>query len=129
MRGHHRGESVSPSLTARTNVFRVSQAAESARGPVDQARVRLPGVSDRWVTAGAAALPARSPAWHGCSIGPCARDTRLTEATMMFLDCPAYLDQDGAVRCGLPAEVRCRFTMRSTDGPIESAMIRCPAGH
>ena len=48
---------------------------------------------------------------------------------MMFLNCPAYLDHDGAVRCGLPAEVRCRFTMRSTDGPIEGAMIRCPAGH
>jgi hypothetical protein len=48
---------------------------------------------------------------------------------MMFLDCPAYLDQDGAARCGLPAEVRCRFTMRSTDGPVESAMIKCPAGH
>jgi hypothetical protein len=48
---------------------------------------------------------------------------------MMFLDCPAYLDPDGAVRCGLPAEVRCHFTMRSTDGPVESAMIRCPAGH
>jgi hypothetical protein len=48
---------------------------------------------------------------------------------MMFLDCPAYLDQDGALRCGLPAEVRCRFTMCSTDGPVESAMIRCPAGH
>jgi len=48
---------------------------------------------------------------------------------MMFLDCPAYLDQDGAARCGLPAEVRCRFTMHSTDGPMESAMIRCPAGH
>jgi hypothetical protein len=48
---------------------------------------------------------------------------------MMFLDCPAHLDQDGAVRCGLPAEVRCRFTMRSTDGPVESAMISCPAGH
>ena len=47
----------------------------------------------------------------------------------MFLNCPAYLDQEGAVRCGLPAEVRCRFTMRSTDGPVESAMIRCPAGH
>jgi hypothetical protein len=47
----------------------------------------------------------------------------------MFLDCPAYLDQDGAVRCGLPAEVRCRFTMHSTDGPVESAMIQCPAGH
>jgi len=48
---------------------------------------------------------------------------------MMFLYCPAYLDQDSAVRCGLPAEIRCRFTMRSTDGPLESAMIRCPAGH
>jgi hypothetical protein len=48
---------------------------------------------------------------------------------MMFLDCPAYLDHEGAERCGLPAEVRCRFTMRSTDGPLESAMIRCPAGH
>ena len=48
---------------------------------------------------------------------------------MMFLNCPAYLDHDGAVRCGLPAEVSCRFTMRSTDGPIEGVMIRCPAGH
>ena len=48
---------------------------------------------------------------------------------MMFLDCPAYLDQVGAARCGLPAEVRCRFTMHSTDGPVESAMIQCPAGH
>ena len=48
---------------------------------------------------------------------------------MMFLDCPAHLDHEGAVRCGLPAEVRCRFIMRSTDGPVESAMIRCPAGH
>jgi hypothetical protein len=48
---------------------------------------------------------------------------------MMFLDCPAYLDQNSAVRCGLPAEVSCRFTMRSTEGPMESAMIRCPAGH
>jgi hypothetical protein len=48
---------------------------------------------------------------------------------MMFLDCPACLDEEGAVRCGLPAEVTCRFTMRSTGGPLESAMIRCPAGH
>jgi hypothetical protein len=51
------------------------------------------------------------------------------EDTMMFLDCPAYLDHERTVRCGLPAEVRCRFTMRSTDGPIEAAMITCPAGH
>jgi hypothetical protein len=48
---------------------------------------------------------------------------------MMFLDCPAFLDRRGAARCELPAEVRRRFTMRSTDGPIECAMIRCPAGH
>lgn len=48
---------------------------------------------------------------------------------MMFLDCPAWLDRDGAARCGLPAEVSCRFTMRSTDGPIESAKIKCPVGH
>jgi len=48
---------------------------------------------------------------------------------MMFLDCPAYLDHDGAVRCGLPAEVERRFTMGSSDGPADGAMIRCPAGH
>jgi hypothetical protein len=48
---------------------------------------------------------------------------------VMFLDCPAYLDDGRAVRCGLPAEIRCRFTMCSTSGPLESAMIRCPAGH
>jgi hypothetical protein len=29
----------------------------------------------------------------------------------------------------LLGEVRCRFTMHSTDGPLESAMIKCPAGH
>jgi hypothetical protein len=47
----------------------------------------------------------------------------------MFLDCPAWLDQDGTVRCGLPAEVRGLYTMWSTGGPAECAMIRCPAGH
>jgi hypothetical protein len=53
----------------------------------------------------------------------------MTEATMTFLNCPACLDQDSAVRCGLPAEVRYRFTMRSTSGPLDSVMIACPAGH
>jgi hypothetical protein len=48
---------------------------------------------------------------------------------MMFLDCPAYLDEDGARRCGLPAEVRCRFVLRCSDGPLEAATIRCPSGH
>jgi hypothetical protein len=47
----------------------------------------------------------------------------------MFLDCPAYIDKDGAARCGLPAEVEERYTIRSTDGPLESAKIRCPRGH
>jgi len=48
---------------------------------------------------------------------------------IMFVDCPAYLDEDRASRCGLPAEVMRRFVMNSTDGPLENATIRCPAGH
>ena len=51
------------------------------------------------------------------------------DGDMMFLDCPAYLDRHPAVRCGLPAEVEYRYTIRSTDGPLESAKIRCPRGH
>lgn len=47
----------------------------------------------------------------------------------MFLDCPAYMDKSGSVRCGLPAEVEDMYLMRSTDGPLESARIRCPRGH
>ena len=46
-----------------------------------------------------------------------------------FIDCPAYLDDDRKARCGLPAEVMHRFLVNSTDGPLESAIIRCPAGH
>jgi hypothetical protein len=48
---------------------------------------------------------------------------------MLFLDCPAYLDDERTVRCGLPAEVRYRFTMQPTGGPVESAVIRYAAGH
>jgi hypothetical protein len=51
------------------------------------------------------------------------------ESPPIFLDCPAYLDEQGLARCGLPAEVKRRFIMRSTDGPLESITIRCPAGH
>jgi hypothetical protein len=47
---------------------------------------------------------------------------------MMFLDCPAYLDHDGAVRCGLPAEAERHFIMSTSDGPAGSAKIRFPAG-
>jgi len=48
---------------------------------------------------------------------------------MMFLDCPAYLDARGTARCGLPAEVEYWYAARSSDGPVESAKIRCPLGH
>jgi hypothetical protein len=50
-------------------------------------------------------------------------------ASVMFLDCPAYMNKSGSVRCGLPAEVEGRYLMSSTDGPLESARIRCPRGH
>ncbi len=47
----------------------------------------------------------------------------------MFLDCPAYLDEDGTARCGLPAEVTARYTTGSTSGPLDSMRICCPSGH
>ena len=50
----------------------------------------------------------------------------------MLVDCPAFLDHHHhhhGTRCGLPAEVEARYTIRSTDGPLESAKIRCPRGH
>jgi hypothetical protein len=46
-----------------------------------------------------------------------------------FLDCPAYMDADGKVRCGLPAEVTSRYVVGSTCGPVESMKIRCLSGH
>ena len=46
----------------------------------------------------------------------------------MLVDCPAFLGRDGAVRCGVPAEVEERYTIGSTDGPLEGARIRCPRG-
>jgi hypothetical protein len=49
--------------------------------------------------------------------------------SVMFLDCPAYMDSNGAARCGLPAAVEYRYAVRSTDGPLESVKIRCPRGH
>ena len=53
----------------------------------------------------------------------------VSEGGTRFLDCPEYLDTAGAARCGLPAEVEARYLMRSTDGPLECARIRCPCGH
>jgi hypothetical protein len=51
------------------------------------------------------------------------------ETSVMFLDCPEYLDKQGVARCGLPAEVLDRYASESTDGPLESVRIRCPRGH
>jgi hypothetical protein len=51
------------------------------------------------------------------------------EMHLTFLDCPEYMDNWGTVRCALPAEIECRYTVGSTDGPLESAKIRCPRGH
>jgi hypothetical protein len=51
------------------------------------------------------------------------------DSSVVFVDCPAYRDKYGTIRCGLPAEVEDRYTMTSTDGPLESARIRCPRGH
>lgn len=49
--------------------------------------------------------------------------------SVMVMDCPEYLDDSGAVRCGLPAEVQRRYTSESTSGPVEGVRIRCPRGH
>jgi hypothetical protein len=51
------------------------------------------------------------------------------EGQAMLVDCPAFAGHDGAARCGLPAEVEERYTIGSTDGPLESVKIRCPRGH
>jgi hypothetical protein len=54
--------------------------------------------------------------------------TRST-AGPIYLETDAYMDSGGAARCGLPAAVEYRYSMRSTDGPLESVKIRCPRGH
>jgi hypothetical protein len=51
------------------------------------------------------------------------------DARTTFLDCPAYMNGDGTVRCGLPAVVEDSYTLGSTDGAVTSVKIHCPAGH
>ena len=46
-----------------------------------------------------------------------------------FLDCPAYLDQHGTARCGLPAVIEYRYPIRSSEVMLDGAKIRCPRGH
>ena len=51
------------------------------------------------------------------------------EGRTRFLECPAYVGNNPAARCGLPAEIEAQYIMRSTDGLLECARIRCPRGH
>ena len=51
------------------------------------------------------------------------------DADTTFLDCPAYIDGNGAARCDLPAAVESRYTLGSTDGAVTAVKIRCPRGH
>ena len=51
------------------------------------------------------------------------------KTSVIFLDCPAYRDEQAGTRCGLPAEVECWYIVESSSGPLESAKIRCPRGH
>ncbi|HLM89294.1 MAG TPA: hypothetical protein VK284_09735 [Streptosporangiaceae bacterium] len=48
---------------------------------------------------------------------------------MTFLDCPAYMDKHGTARCGLPAMVEYRYTIRSIEQVLDAVKIRCPRGH
>jgi hypothetical protein len=60
---------------------------------------------------------------------PALLEEDVMQSQAIFMNCPAYLDNDGALRCGLPAEVEDRYTVTSTGGPLESAKISCPRGH
>ena len=71
----------------------------------------------------------RSAARPGMLLEMSTFGTEIMDGRAMLVDCPAFLSQDDAVRCGLPAEVEARCTIGSTDGPLESARIRCPRGH
>jgi hypothetical protein len=39
------------------------------------------------------------------------------------------MDMTTCPECGVPAEVRERHVLASTDGPIEHARVRCVGGH
>jgi hypothetical protein len=72
-----------------------------------------PGVMDTWLCL---CLHSRLGEALG-SAGPEGSDH---ERPDQVLTCPAYLDRARAVSC--------RFIMNSSDGPLESGMIRCPPG-
>jgi hypothetical protein len=51
------------------------------------------------------------------------------DSYLMFLNCPANMDNNGAARCGLPAEVHYRYTMNSTGGEPETDCRRSLEQH
>jgi hypothetical protein len=55
--------------------------------------------------------------------------SRIMEMPMTYINCPAWLDDVGAFRWGLPASVLSRDTIKSTSGPLECVMIRCSNGY
>jgi hypothetical protein len=77
----------------------------------------------------AAELPGVVGSLQAAAITPVRLPEDAVERQPTFLDCPAYLGRDGTLRCGLPAEVEERYSIGSTDGPLESARISCPQGH
>jgi hypothetical protein len=70
-------------------------------------------------------VPAKSARRGGATAG---REGVIVSGRIMFLAYRGYMDRDGAVRCGLAAEVRFRYVMNSSDGPPESVTIRCSSG-
>jgi hypothetical protein len=51
----------------------------------------------------------------------------MTSTGVMFVDCPAYLDQHGTVPA--PRRGGVRYTFSSTEGLLDSVTICCPRGH
>jgi hypothetical protein len=45
------------------------------------------------------------------------------EASVMFVDCPACMNNGGSARCGLPAEVEGRYPMTGTMLAADSAAV------
>jgi len=92
--------------------LRTPEASCRNRKPAPSARSSEPESSRRPGTspprprraAGVWSNQAVSGYWHlTAGAAPMHPDHVICEGQVMFPDCPAYLDEDGARRCGLPA--------------------------
>ena len=90
-----------------------------------------PGEVDRAVAAVAAAAAGRrvsAAPWYrsrprqpaGQPAGPGQGQSRRGETVQIGISCPG---------CGVPAEIADRFSLPSTDGPVEHVVVDCAAGH